>query len=588
MSAVQKSKAWKRFNTISIPDTTFIVADTETTGLSANLHRITEIALIKVHNGEIVDEYQTLINPEQFIPPGITRLTGITNELVYDKRKFHEAAHEISSFIFDNNTNLVFGGHNVSFDYRFINNALARSGFNEMGLESICTCRLARRLNRHLPSKSLESLVKFFGLQRRRKHRAMDDARVTAQILIQFIDRLINEFEMETLDELLAFQYKKIYEPTKIPAKLRKIKINLKEIPQKPGVYFMKNRNDDIVYIGKAKNLKDRLSSYFYHNVSHTRKIKRLIRSVQKIEYETTGSELSALMLESRLIKLHKPRYNTAIRRYRRFPFIKIDVQNMFPRAVKTYVVKPDGAKYYGPFSSGMTVNGLIDRINKNYKLRKCDDIKLVPSHTRATCIYHDMHQCDAPCNLTQSFVDYKKEVLQVNKFLVSDSGESALTLMNVQMNTLAEELQFEEASYVRDQIADLKKVILNMELTSSEVEMRNYIIKCKDENSKNTWEIFFIVNGRIAKTLCMDIAGEYEGTEINNLVDEINNLYFNGGLFLFNVFNKSSDIFGKDELDQLKIISNWIYINNSPANIQRITQKTKAEDVLSFIFKKR
>ena len=588
MPAAHKSKAWKKFNSVSISDTTFIVADTETTGINASLHRITEIALIKVHNGEITGEYQTLINPGQFISPEITRLTGITNELVYDKPKFHEAAPAITSFINSNHDNLIFGGHNVSFDYRFINNSLARAGHNELNLESICTCRLARRLNRDLTSKSLSSLVKFFGLQRRRKHRAMDDARVTAQILIHFIDRLINEFQMETLDELLGFQYKKVYESTKIPVKLRRIKIDLKSIPQKPGVYFMKNRVGDIVYIGKAKNLKDRLSSYFYHNVSHTRKIKRLIRSVQKIEYEATGSELSALMLESRLIKQYKPRYNTAIRRYRRFPFIKIDVQNLFPRAVKTYEVKPDGAKYYGPFSSSMTVNALIERINKNYKLRKCDDIKLIPSYTRAACMYHDMHQCNAPCNLTESYNDYKKEVIRVNKFLVSDTGESAMTFLNLQMNDLAENLSFEEASYVRDQISDLRKVIMNMEITSSEVEMRNYIIKCKDDNTKNTWEIFFIVNGRIAKTLCMDISDDYDKTEINGLVDEINNLYFNGGLFLFNVFNKTTDAFGRDEMDQLKIISNWIYQNNSPANIQKITLKTKAEDVLSFIFKKR
>jgi DNA polymerase-3 subunit epsilon len=588
LSVLQKPTFRKDFSSVTISDTTFIVVDTETTGLRAFDNRITEIGMVKVLNGEIIDEYQTLVNPQQFIPPGITRLTGISNELVYDKPKFHEVAHKVSSFIFDNNTNLVLGGHNVSFDYKFINTSFARAGYNELNLESICTCRLARRLNRNLPSKSLSSLVKFFGLHTRRKHRAMDDAKATANILIHFIDRLITEYEMETLDELLSFQYKKIYEPSRIPAKLKKIKIDLKSIPRQPGVYFMKNRVGDIIYIGKAKNLKDRLSSYFYHNTSHTRKIRRLIHSVQSICYEATGSELSALMLESRLIKEHKPRYNSAMRRYRRFPFIKIDVQRAFPRAVKTYEVKPDGAKYFGPFSSSRTVNDLIDRINKTYKLRRCDDVNLIPSYTKPACMYFDMHQCGAPCNLTQNADDYRKEVNRVNKFLVSEEGESALNLMKLNMSRLAEEMNFEEASYVRDRVADLKKVILNMELTGTETEMRNYIIRCRDDNTKSTWEIFFIVNGRIAKTFCLDVAGERDESEIDYLVEEINNFYFNGGLFLFNVFSNASSSLNISEIDRLKIISNWIYQNSTPSNILKITHKTKTADVLNFIFKKR
>ncbi len=588
MPAVQKSKTSSSLSSISISDATFIVADVETTGLSAAYHRITEVGLVKIVNGEITDEFQTLLNPEQFIPPGITYLTGITNELVYDKPKFHEAADKIRSFIFNDNVNLVFGGHNVSFDYKFINSSLMRSGYNPLNLESICTCRLARRLNQSLPSKSLGSLVKYFKVHTRRKHRALDDAKATANILIHFIDRLVNEYEMETLDELLSFQYKKIYVPSKIPAKLRKIKIDLNSVPQKPGVYFMFNRFKDIIYIGKAKNLKDRLSSYFYHNVSHTRKIKRLIRAVQTIDYEATGSELSALLLESSLIKHHKPRYNSAIRRYRKFPFIKIDMQHIFPRVTKTFQVKPDGARYYGPFTSSRTVLSLIDRINKNYKLRKCDDTNLIPAYNRPTCMYYDMHQCDAPCNLSQSHDEYLKEVKRVNKFLISESGESAVRSLELQMRRFADELNFEEAAYIRDQLSDLKKVVLNMELTSSEVEMQNYVIRCKDDNTKGIWEVFFIVNGRIAKTICFDVTGEHEQYEIDSLIDEINNLYFNGGLFLFNVFSNSGSEFKINELDQMKIISNWIYQNNSPSNLLRITHKTKTEEVLSFIFRKR
>ncbi|MGH2574766.1 MAG: exonuclease domain-containing protein, partial [Ignavibacteria bacterium] len=332
-----------------LPDITFIVVDVETTGLNASHNRITEIALVKVLNGEIVSEFSSLVNPEQFIPPYISALTGITNELVYDKPKFEDVIPNIRTFINGSNgTKSILAGHNINFDYKFLNESFNRAGAENLSLSTLCTCRLARRLERKLHSKSLGSLSKYFRIKVRRRHRALDDAKAAAYILINFLDRLINEFAIETLDEVLSFQYKKIYGLSKIPKKLKRIKLDLQNIPARSGVYYMKNKKDIILYIGKARNLKERLSSYFYHNISHTNKIKKLIRQVYKIGYEVTPSELSALILESRLIKQHNPKFNSAMKRYRKYPFIKIDEKNRFPRAEKTYEVNLDGAKYYG------------------------------------------------------------------------------------------------------------------------------------------------------------------------------------------------------------------------------------------------
>ena len=178
------------------------------------------------------------------------------------------------------------------------------------------------------PDAGLFSLSQYYGIKVKQRHRALDDARTTAQILIIFLRDLENDYGIETLDELLSFQYKKIYEKSAIPANIKRIKTDLKTIPTRPGVYFMKSREDELLYIGKAKNLHDRVNSYFYHNTSHTHKVRKMIRQVHKVEYERTGSELSALILESRLIKKFKPRYNSATKRYGRFPFIKLDVQN--------------------------------------------------------------------------------------------------------------------------------------------------------------------------------------------------------------------------------------------------------------------
>jgi len=575
-------------NTFSIHDTVFTVFDVETTGLSAQSNRLTEIGIVKLRGGEIIDEYETLINPGEFVPPYITQLTGITNEMVHNKPMFEDLAPKILDFIQNSDgSSIIFGGHNVKFDYSFLNASLLRAGYNMLDHPSLCTARLARRLSRALPSKSLDSLKRHFGIHTKRKHRALDDARATAQILALFIDQLVNEHEFETVDDIIGFQYRKIFDDTKISARFKKLKINLKEVPQKPGVYFMLNKNDEIIYIGKAKNLKDRLGSYFYHNVSHSTKVKKLVRYVHKVDWETTGSELSALLTESRMIKSHKPRFNSAIKSYRKFPFIKIDVQRTFPRVYKVYEIIPDGARYYGPFASSFTVQNLIERINKFYKLRKCDDINLKPSKSHSTCMYYEIGQCSAPCNFTSSVVEYQREVKLVDKFLVSDSEEGAVRFLEREMTIAAEEMNFEQAAHLRNNINDLRKVLLNIELTNSIVELQNYIIKCKSEGDNNSTEIFLMVNGKLAKTCCIDENTLQDNFMLENIKEDINYLYFHGALFRDFVFSKAYHKFKIDEIDTLKIISNWVYRNYKPSRILKMTPKTKIEDVMNFILKK-
>ena len=572
----------------SLHDTVFTVFDVETTGLSPVNNRMTEIGIVKVRGGEIIDEYETLMNPGEFIPPYITQMTGITNEMVHKKPSFDELAPVILDFIGSNNSSsVILGGHNVRFDYGFLNESLLRAGYNKLEHPSLCTARLARRLSRSLPSKSLDSLKRHFGIHAKRKHRAIDDARATAQILSIFIEQLVTEFEFETIDDVVGFQFKKIYDDSKTTARFKKLKINLKEVPQKPGIYFMFNKNDEIIYIGKAKSLKERRGSYFYHNTSHSTKVKKLVRFVHKVEWETTGSELSALLAESRMIKSHKPRFNSAIKSYRKFPFIKIDVNRAFPIVQKVYEILPDGAKYYGPFASSFTVNNLIERINRLYKLRKCDDINLRPVKNHSTCMYFEIGQCGAPCNFTSTALEYHREVKRVDKFLLSDSEEGAVRYLEREMEIAADEMNFEHASHLRDNINDLKKVMLNIELTNSIVELQNYIIKCKNSVDETSYEIFLMVNGKAARTFQLDEQTKNDSAYMYNMQEEINYLYFSGALFKDFVFSKAYHKFKIEEIDSLKIISNWVYRNYKPSKILKMTAKTQIEDVMKFIMKK-
>jgi DNA polymerase-3 subunit epsilon len=568
----------------SISDTTFIVLDVETTGLSAVHDRITEIGMVKICNGKIVSEFSTLVNPQMYISSYITELTGITNEMVYDKPTFEKIIPKIKDFAF-NSGNIVLGGHNVSFDYKFLNNSLQRCGELPVKTPTICTGRLARRLNKNLRSKSLYSLIKHYQIKIDKRHRALDDAIATAKILLKFIATLLHEYEYESIDEVLSFQYRKIFEAEKIPPNIKRIKQYLKDLPAGPGVYFMKDMNDDIIYVGKAKNLNSRVRSYFYHNVSHTPKIKKMLRQVQKVEYEITGSELSAVILENKLIKSYKPTFNTASKRYSNFPFIKIDIQNDYPKAEKTFEVKLDGGRYYGPFRSSFTVSSLLDRIYKSFFLRKCEDKKIKPSLNHSTCMYYEFRQCKAPCNLTQSYALYRSEVNRVIEFLESEASPGALCLLEKKMYEYSEKLQFEDASVIRDRIEDLKKVMNNMVLTSAEINLRNYIVKCCETGKENCCELFFVAGGKLVKTLFVPSSLQNPQQGDDRMIELINNIYFGGNLFRSVLYNNSGK-YNKEELDCMKLISNWIYQNNSPTTFLKITPQVTINEIIEFIYK--
>lgn len=200
-------------NSSVILDTTFVVCDVETTGLSPYYTRITEIALIKIKEHQIVDSFTTLINPNQYIPTYITLLTGITNEDVMDKPAFEDIFEDIVNFFEYNNENPpIFVGHYASFDYRFLQESFGRLSppFN-FNIKSICTCKLARRILRELKSKSLSNVASHLGIKQIIKHRAYDDTLTTAKIFLRFLDILQKDFEFKTVDELIKYQNTRIY-----------------------------------------------------------------------------------------------------------------------------------------------------------------------------------------------------------------------------------------------------------------------------------------------------------------------------------------------------------------------------------------
>ena len=565
-----------------ILSTTFLVCDVETNGMSYEHNRITEIAFIKIKNGEIADRFSTLINPGQHIPYEITRLTGISNDLVKDKPSFDDIAPQLIDFIHNDEeiqgkdlSNIVFTGHNVAFDFNFVQSAFRRyDPLFHFNLRRCCTCKLARRLLRKLKSKSLGSVAEHLECAGKNFHRAYDDTLATAKIFLKFIDMLSEQHEIDTLDELLKFQNRKVYTDSNKSPVLKRINKSLKDFPRSPGVYFMKSKNDEILYIGKAKSLRERLSNYLNFNSELPPRIQQLIPKIHDIEYEVTASELSALILESKLIKKFKPRFNTAIKRHRFHPFLKLDVQNEYPRMDKVYEIENDGAHYFGPFSSGRTVNSAIRDIHDNFFLRKCETKKLKASQDHSTCMYLEMGKCKAPCNFNQTVPDYRKEVETVQNYLISDERGSVQEKLTKQMELFAERNEFERAASVRDRLKDIKRVMSFQKVITSAINNKKIIIK-QDLNGKR--EIFFIQNGKLMNTYTLTTMDDYSQVDfVNEITDTTDYLFFSLSKFVQHKFSN-------EELDEIKVISNWLAVNRDKNSVLEINESHSRQDIVNF-----
>ncbi|MBK8193461.1 MAG: DNA polymerase III subunit epsilon [Lewinellaceae bacterium] len=274
----------------------FAIIDVETTGGVARFERITEIAIV-LHDGEkVVSTFSTLINPEKSIPPGITQLTGITNEMVEQAPKFYEVAKQIVELTED----AVFVAHNVSFDYNFIREEFARLGYT-FSRKQLCTVRLSRKVFPGLPSYSLSNLKRHFGISAARSHRALDDTLATAQLF----ERILAEQSGKTIRSMVNHGIRE----SKLPPAITLDRLHA--IPESCGVYYLHGEGGEVIYVGKSLNIRKRL---FEHFADPTNKGEKLRAGVVDISFEVTGSELVALLLESAEIKRLAPRINRALR----------------------------------------------------------------------------------------------------------------------------------------------------------------------------------------------------------------------------------------------------------------------------------
>lgn len=274
----------------------YAIVDIETTGGYASAGNITEVAIF-VHDGEkVIDRFETLVNPRQPIPLFIQSMTGITNEMVAHAPVFAEVAAQIFELLNDK----IFVAHNVNFDFSFLNNALQQCGFS-LNVKKLCTVRLTRKIFTGLPSYSLGNICRSLEIHIENRHRAGGDASATVKLFELLLKNDRQNHIYQFLKKSSGEQYLPLYLP----------KEQIEQLPRKPGVYYFRDQKGKVIYVGKAKSLKNRVSSHFTHNGTGRQK-QEFIRNVHHISYQLCGTELMAAILEETEIKRLWPVYNTS------------------------------------------------------------------------------------------------------------------------------------------------------------------------------------------------------------------------------------------------------------------------------------
>ena len=419
----------------------FSVLDVETTGLSARNNRVIEIGIVKVKNLKITDKYTTLINPGCDIPYFITQFTGIANSDVAYSPSFHNIVEKIEDFV----GNSIISGHNLSFDESFLLYEFTRNDYEPLSNLTICTLKLARKIFPELKSKSLASVSQHLKIKNKESHRALSDAEATAKILIKIIKKLYKEEGVKTIQQLIEYQSSNI--PTNQLIKVPKdIHDALYSLPDSPGVYYFLNKKNEVIYVGKAKSLKNRVRSYFAATV--VGKPKRIVKQAAKIKTEITNSELTALLLEAEIIKVINPKHNRQLKKYGNKYFIRINKNNKYSKPEISSSFDFDGNDYFGLFVSRRKAEVVLNIIDKTFALRECNEKEFKKGKK---CFLADIERCTAPC-IKKNNPEYFEELEKVYEFL-SGGNQSALERMLNKMKEFSQNEKYEKAAETKEVI---------------------------------------------------------------------------------------------------------------------------------------
>ena len=445
---------WDEFGRLRTADTeslplenaTYVVFDVETTGTSSEKGGITELGAVKLTGGEVVEEFSTLINPEMPITPFVIRLTGITNSMVEDAPLVGEILPGFEEFV----EGAVLVGHNVQFDCSFV--AAARG--EPLPNPVLDTLKLARTLVPGLRRYRLGSLAGHFGVRQVPNHRALSDAAATAEVFVK-LQKLLKSAGVWTVGEAISLK----------GGSRRRIKPQkqhlVEGVPNTPGVYYFVDKHGTVLYVGKAKDLRARVRTYF-NGGDGRRKIGRLVEEVAEVRYEESQSELHALVHEAREIKRLLPRYNSVGRDDRASWLIKLDMSEPYPVPERVPSTETEeGITYLGPYRSARVLDTCIEALGRIFPLKQC-------SGKEGVCFYGQMNRC-APC-MGMGEAEYRTEVInELTALMRGEGGEEHLAALVRERDRMAGEREFEAAARLRDLVAGIKRIRLTRAVVSAE-----------------------------------------------------------------------------------------------------------------------
>ena len=466
-------------------ETTFVVVDLETTGGSPQTCRITEIGAVKVRGGEVLGEFQTLVDPGATIPPFIAVLTGITDAMVAGAPRIDQALPAFLDFA----RGAVLVAHNAPFDLGFLRAGCERLEIAWPGADSLDTARLARRVltRDEAPNCKLSTLAQLFRATTTPNHRALADARATVDVLHGLIARL-GGLGVHSLEELRTFS-------AQVSPEQRRKRHLADALPPAPGVYLFRDSRGQVLYVGKSTNLRTRVRQYFTASETRTR-MAEMVGLAERVDPVVCSTSLEAEVRELRLIAEHSPRYNRRSKRPDKAIWVKLTVET-FPRLSTVRKVLDDGALYLGPFSRATSAELAVAAVHEALPLRQCSK-RISLRRPTGACVLAEMRRCGAPCLGPDEGESSQAYATHTAAYRAAVVGDPALIVqaLSARIRGLAADERFEDAAAQRDRLTAFVRAAARLQRLVALTGVRELV--AARPSADLGWELAVVRSGRL------------------------------------------------------------------------------------------
>jgi DNA polymerase III epsilon subunit-like protein len=446
--------------------------------------------------------WSSLVNPGRPVPAYISQKVGIDDAMLVDAPEFRSIAPTIVEIAEE----LPVVGHNVAFDLSFVNAELMRCGLPRLVNTPIDTLTLTSQLVPEARRLNLADVARAMGIDVRTSHRAMSDAETTLEVFRLLLMRA-REKGLATLDDLLrtsasARPSSRVRKPVGRASSILD-RSHLSDIPHAPGVYIMRDADDRVLYVGKAKDLRKRVGSYYSQPLGYTRKMDGLLETLARIQVEVVGSELEALILESQLIRRYRPRYNTVQRNAEQYVYVKVDISNPWPRVTTCRDRADDGALYYGPFKSSSRARDAVELVNDILPLRTCRRSFADKRSYGSPCLELELKRCLGPCVGRADADAYRGLVRDVVGFFEGNTTPM-IARLHAKLEETVTTLDFERAARLRDRIRQVERLAGEQHLLDGAGRYQHALLVLPSHEPDRR-EVWYLLKGRRWAQLSVD-----------------------------------------------------------------------------------